>query len=113
MHQETLKLVLSADTSSVTEEFDLKGKRTIQTQLYQETENTDDNFQIMITDLSDTPLLKKQPIKNLRSRDGGYRDNCPFEVQKDKVKVTITSNQPASIETVFTLVVDVEGSICK
>lgn len=111
MHQETLKIILPADISSVTEEFDLKGKKTIQAQLYQETDNPDDVFQVIITDMSDTPLLKKQPIKNLRSRDGGYRDNCPFEVQKDKVKVTITSNQPASVETVFYLVVDVDGSI--
>ena len=111
MHQETLKLVLPADLTSVTEEFDLKGKKTIQAQLYQVTENTDDTFQVLITDMSDTPLLKKQPIQNLRSRDGGYRDNCPFEIQKDKVKVTITSNQPATVDTEFMLVVDVEGSI--
>lgn len=111
MHQKTLKLLLKADTSSVTEDIELNGKQTVQVQLYQDSVNDENRFQVAITDLSDIPLLPKQPIQNLRSRDGGYDNNCPFVVKKDKVRVVISSNAAASVDTEFTLVVDVEGDL--
>lgn len=111
MHQETLKIILPPDTSSITKEFDLKGKKTVQVQLFQETDNPDNRYNITITDAGDIALLKKQPIQNVRSRDGGYNDNCPFVVQQKTVKVVIDCNGISVDEAVFTLVVDVEGDI--
>jgi hypothetical protein len=108
MIQETIKLTLDTGTTTNLQKKQLISGQFIQVQGY--TNNTDETVMLDVTinDASGTPIIRKQPLANLRSRDGQYLSNMPLSgISGNDIEVVIEASKPVATNTIVSVVFDI------
>lgn len=107
--QDTIKTVLVANTTTVSARRQVLGGTLKQVQAYNNNTDVSKFIEIAINDVSGNPIVRRQPIANLRSRDGNYFSNMPLnERGGTEVEIVIYTSASIATDTNFAVVFDIE-----